>query len=231
MMQIRRSSERGHAHHGWLESFHSFSFANYYDPEFMGFRNLRVINEDFIAGGGGFPTHGHRDMEIVTYIISGALDHRDTLGTAATIRPGEMQRMTAGTGIQHSEFNHSETENVHLLQIWILPQAGGLKPGYEQKDFSKKLQTNGLHHVVSGDGRDGTVKIHQDVDIYVGNLQNSDSSFVIRKGRHLWLQMIKGHLNVQGFSEKLQPGDALMVSDETVLSLEGRAEFLLFDLN
>lgn len=232
MLMIRRADERGHANHGWLDSWHTFSFADYYDPRFMGFRALRVINEDRIAGGGGFPTHGHRDMEIITYVIEGALDHKDNLGTASTIRPGEVQRMSAGRGILHSEFNHSDQLPCHLLQIWLLPSSSGFPASYEQKDFSDLLRQPGLHRVVSGAPSDSTITIHQDVDLYVGKLNNLESQFAIRPGRHLWLQMVKGEISLKEKGINLRPGDGLAVSDEKELKLraDGPAEFLMFDL-
>lgn len=229
MKAIRRSKDRGHANHGWLDSYHTFSFADYYDPDFMGFRDLRVINEDFIEGGKGFPTHGHRDMEIVTYVIEGQLAHKDTLGNAATISPGEVQRMSAGTGIQHSEFNSLVDRRTHLLQIWLLPRARNLQPGYEQKQFQLPLDS-GLTKVVSGKAEGDQVSIQQDVDIYVGKLNNSTAAFALPPKRYGWVQLIKGELKVLG--EVLEPGDAMAISEERELnfSSRGETEFLLFDL-
>lgn len=234
MFAVRRSQERGAANHGWLDSKHTFSFADYYDPRFMGFRVLRVINEDLIAGGAGFPTHPHKDMEIVTYVIEGALAHKDTLGNATTIRPGEVQHMSAGTGIQHSEFNPLPNTTCHLLQIWILPEAAGFSPRYGQISFEEKFASGvatTLALVASRDGRDGSVPMHQDVDIHVGKPRQGDTVvFPFRNGRYGWLQVVKGSVLAGGHS--LEPGDALAVGDEASLSIAAHsdAEFLLFDL-
>jgi redox-sensitive bicupin YhaK (pirin superfamily) len=231
MITVRRSSERGHAERGWLKSFHTFSFADYYDPRFMGFHDLRVINEDWIAGGQGFPTHPHKDMEIITYVISGELSHKDSLGNGAAIRPGEVQRMSAGTGIRHSEFNSKKDEETHLLQIWILPEEEGLRPGYAQKNFADKLATEQLVLTVSRDGRDGSLTMNQDADFYVAKWGKADSfDFKARSGRKFWLQVVNGQLLMNG--NKLEPGDAAAVSDEPTLRISstGPAEFLLFDL-
>jgi redox-sensitive bicupin YhaK (pirin superfamily) len=232
MIQIRNSMQRGHANHGWLDSYHTFSFADYYDPEFMGFRSLRVINEDKIEGGTGFPRHGHRDMEIVTVLLEGALAHKDTLGSAAVIRPGEVQRMTAGTGIEHSEYNHSKDEVAHLLQIWLLPEKQGLKPSYEQKNFSEKLEQSAFVLVGSRDGREGSVTIHQDVSLYWGRLNSKKSKLVhpVSPGRSLWLQMMRGEAALS--EHRLASGDGVAVTGETKIDLStaSSAEFLLFDL-
>lgn len=231
MKGILRSADRGHAHHGWLESRHSFSFAGYYDPNRMGFRSLRVINEDWIAGGGGFPLHPHQDMEIITYMVGGALRHRDTLGHEAVIRPGEVQRMSAGTGIRHSEFNESPEREAHLLQIWIVPRRHGLEPGYEQKDFATSFAAQDLSLVVSGDGRDGSMRIEQDVDLWVGRKKGAgELVFGLRPTRGLWLQSVNGGLIIEG--EKLQAGDAYVLDEDGDLrvSADDGAEFLLFDL-
>lgn len=232
MLKIRKSSERGHAEHGWLRSFHTFSFANYYDPEFMGFRDLRVINEDYISGGEGFPTHPHRDMEILTYVTSGALEHKDTLGTSSVIRPGEMQRMSAGTGVQHSEFNHFPDQETSLLQIWILPDRQGHKPGYEQKNFSQAFAQDPLTLVASKDGHAGSLHINQDVNLYVGKW---DSGRTFEKPwpetRYGWLQIVNGTLSLNGVD--LSKGDAVAFAGEKGLSFKApnATEFLLFDLN
>ena len=232
MIKIRRSNERGHANHGWLDTYHSFSFADYYDPRFMGFRDLRVINEDFIAPAQGFPTHGHRDMEIITYVIDGELSHRDSMGNGETIRPHEVQRMTAGTGVLHSEYS-SPTDKTHLLQIWILPEKQNLQPGYEQKFFAPEEKQGRLRLVASKGGDDGSVHINQDVKLYSSILANGDEvNHRLAEGRHAWIQLISGSLDVNG--EILKPGDGAAISDEpslTIKALENGSEFLLFDLN
>ncbi|MBS1796612.1 MAG: pirin family protein [Acidobacteria bacterium] len=232
MIKIRRSSERGHADYGWLDTHYTFSFSNYYDPRFMGFRDLRVINEDFIAPDQGFPTHGHRDMEIVTYVMRGELSHKDSMGNGTTIRPNEVQRMSAGTGVLHSEYS-SPTEETHLLQIWILPEEENLTPGYEQTYFPPEEKKGKLRLVASRGGTDGSVTIHQDVDLYSSILAEDETvSFDLRENRHAWIQIVKGRLEVNG--ETLEPGDGAAVSDETRLEMRARAgetEFLLFDLN
>jgi redox-sensitive bicupin YhaK (pirin superfamily) len=231
VLHVRKAKDRGHANHGWLDSYHTFSFADYYDPNFMGFRSLRVINEDKIAGGAGFPRHGHRDMEIVTILLEGALEHKDTLGTSSVIRPGEVQRMTAGTGIEHSEFNHLQDQMAHLLQIWILPEKQGLKPGYEQKDFREKLEKEPLVLVGSRGGRDGSITIHQDIDLYLGRLtaKNSQQSLPLANGRSAWIQMAKGSMQLNG--EKLEHGDGAAVAGEARLQFEAQdAFFLLFNM-
>lgn len=231
MKGILKSQERGHANHGWLDSKHTFSFAGYYDPNRMGFRSLRVINEDWIAGGGGFPPHPHQDMEIITYMVDGALRHQDTLGHTAVIRPGEVQRMSAGTGIRHSEFNESKTESAHLLQIWIMPSKKGIEPGYEQKDFSDVFAKNDLSLVVSGDGREGSMRIQQDADLWVGRKKtDGEVLFDLPAGRGLWLQCVKGDLKIDG--EELKTGDAY-VADEAGqfrFVVSAGTEFLIFDL-
>lgn len=232
MIKVRKSEERGHADHGWLNTHHTFSFADYYDPEHMGFRSLRVINDDVVAGGGGFGTHPHRDMEIITYIISGALEHRDSLGNGAVMKPGEVQRMTAGTGVKHSEFNHSATEPVHLLQIWILPEKASLPPGYEQKSFSDRLQPGKLVLTVSHDGRDGSLKINQNVNLLVGKFNAGDkASYDLKAGRHAWVQVATGGITLNGVA--LKEGDGAAISDEKVLNLSGKeaSQVLVFDLN
>ena len=231
MMLVRKSGERGHFNHGWLDTWHSFSFADYYDPRFMGFRHLRVINEDTVAPGQGFPTHPHRDMEIVTYILEGELEHKDSMGTGSVIRPGEVQRMSAGTGVTHSEFNHSKSAPVHLLQIWLLPERNGLPPGYEQKELPGEALNGGLALVASRDGRDGGVKIHQDVELYAGRLAAGTTvTHPIRQGRHAWLQVAKGEVEANG--DALAAGDGAALSQESSIVIKALkpAEILLFDL-
>lgn len=232
MLQVRKAKERGHAVHGWLDSHHTFSFADYYDPDFMGFRDLRVINEDRIQGGQGFPTHPHKDMEIITYVIEGALEHKDTLGTQSVISPGEVQHMSAGTGIQHSEFNSLRDKETHLLQIWILPNAKGIKPGYGQKSFAEQIKKGELVLAASPEGRSGSIPIHQDVDLYFAKWNSArEQDFKFRgKSRYGWVQLVSGNLDVSGVS--LGPGDGLAIAAEENLTLtsKGAAEFLLFDL-
>ncbi len=195
MIQIRRSNDRGHANHGWLDTYHSFSFDTYRDPKFMGFRDLRVINEDRVAPGMGFPTHPHRDMEILTYILEGALQHRDSMGTGSIIRPGEVQRMSAGTGVTHSEQNASRTDPVHLLQIWILPERKGIRPGYEQKQFEHSQLEGQLRLVAAGEPKDGAVKIHQDVSLYASILSPGQNvKHHLAAGRFAWLQVARGNV-------------------------------------
>ena len=231
MIRVRRANERGHAQHGWLESYHTFSFADYHDPRFMGFRALRVINEDRVQPGQGFGTHSHRDMEIVTYVLEGALAHKDSLGTGSIIRPGDVQRMSAGTGVAHSEFNHSPTELVHFLQIWILPEEEGLAPSYEQRSFPAAERTDRLRLVASRDAREGSVKIHQDVDLHAAALSSGSAlEHPLRAGRHAWLQVAHGKLSAN--DQLLSAGDGAAFSDESGVSLVAReaAEILLFDL-
>ncbi len=231
MIEIRRSNERGHANHGWLDTNFSFSFADYYDPRHMGFRDLRVINEDRIEPDQGFPTHGHRDMEILTYVIDGEISHRDSMGNGKTIRPNEVQRMTAGTGVLHSEFI-SPTDKTHLLQIWILPEKQNLQPGYEQKLFPAEEKQGRLRLVASRGGDDGSVHINQDVKLYASILaEGEELSHELAEGRHAWIQLISGSLDVNG--ERLDVGDGAAVSDEAKLELKANSdniEFLLFDL-
>ncbi|MBK9163466.1 MAG: pirin family protein [Acidobacteria bacterium] len=232
MIKIRRSDERGHANHGWLDTYHSFSFADYYDPRFMGFRALRVINEDRIEPGQGFPTHGHRDMEIVTYVIEGELSHRDSMGNGETIRPHEVQRMTAGTGVLHSEYS-SPTDRTHMLQIWLLPEKQNLQPSYEQTYFAPEEKQGKLRLVASRGGDDGSVHINQDVRLYASLLSAGDEvKHELAEGRYAWVQLISGELAVNG--EVLKPGDGAAISEEKSLALKANAdgtEFLLFDLN
>ena len=231
MITVRKSEARGHANRGWLDSYHTFSFADYYDRDYMNFRSLRVINEDVVSPGKGFGTHGHKDMEIITYVLEGALEHKDSLGTGAAIKPGEVQRMSAGTGIQHSEFNHSQTEPVHLLQIWLLPDTNDLQPSYEQREFPVAERRGQLRLVAARDARDGAVKVHQDVDLYAAVLdKNSRVSHTLQPNRHAWVQVARGAVLLNGLS--LGKGDGAAVSDEAELTIEAAedAEFLLFDL-
>jgi redox-sensitive bicupin YhaK (pirin superfamily) len=231
MIRVRKASERGHFDHGWLDTYHTFSFARYYDPRQMGFRALRVINEDRVAPGRGFGTHPHEDMEIVTYVLDGALAHRDSLGTGSTIRPGELQRMTAGTGITHSEFNPSPAEPVHLYQIWLLPEREGLEPSYEQKDFPEGERHNRLRLVASPDGRDGSLTIRQDARLYLATLDaDREVSHNVTPGRHAWAQVLRGGVELNGHT--LSAGDGAAVSDESGLTIraDGPSEVLLFDL-
>lgn len=229
MITIRPAAERGRTEAGWLDSQHTFSFGEYFDPQHMGFRALRVINEDRVVPGAGFPTHGHRDMEIVTYVLDGAIAHKDSLGTGSVIRPGEVQRMTAGTGIRHSEFNHSPNDKLHFLQIWILPEKTGLAPGYEQKSFAR--QPGALRLVGSRDGREGSITVHQDVNIHAGVLRDGDEvEFTPAPDRHVWLQVARGLVTVNG--RELKSGDGAAISGERSLKIVGRsdAEIVLFDL-
>lgn len=233
MINIRRSGERGGGNYGWLDTKYTFSFNTYHDPKFMGFRNLRVINEDWVAANQGFGTHGHANMEIITYVMEGALAHKDSTGGEEVLRPHEVQRMTAGTGIQHSEFNPSETERVHLYQIWILPEKDELAPGYEQTYFAPETKKGKLKLVASPGGDNGSVKINQDVKLYSSILANGEIvSHEIAENRHAWIQIVKGSLDVNG--ETLNEGDGAAVSAERLLiikSLADETEFLLFDLN
>jgi len=230
-IQVLRAGERGHADHGWLESYHTFSFADYYNPDAMGFRALRVINEDRVAAGGGFPTHGHRDMEIISYVLEGALAHKDSMGTGSVIKPGDVQRMSAGTGVKHSEMNASKTAGVHFLQIWIIPDRGGHTPGYEQKSFSTAERQGRLRLVASPDGRDGSISIHQDATISAGLFAPGEAAtHVVAPSRYAWLQVAKGGVEVAG--EKLSAGDALAAVGPGALEIKGieDAEILVFDL-
>ncbi|MFZ6647988.1 pirin family protein [Undibacterium sp. TJN25] len=231
MITIRKSQERGHAEHGWLKSYHSFSFADYHDPTHMGFGPLRVINEDWIDPGMGFGTHGHRDMEIITYVLEGEIAHKDSMGNGSVIRPGDVQRMSAGTGVMHSEFNASEKNPAHLLQIWIMPDQGGIPPGYEEKNFSREDKIGRLRLVASPDAEDGAVKIHQDARLYVGLFDgDQQASLALQKNRLAYVHLARGELTVNGIA--LQTGDALKLKSEELLSMEqGRqAEVLVFDL-
>jgi redox-sensitive bicupin YhaK (pirin superfamily) len=231
MITIRKAEERGHASLDWLNTWYTFSFADYYDDRHMGFRSLRVINDDTIAGGGGFGTHPHRDMEIITYVLSGALEHKDSMGNGRVIRPGEVQYMAAGTGVAHSEFNPSPTEPVHLLQIWIFPGRKGAKPAYAEKSFAKAAPGK-LYLAASKSGRDGSIPINQDTDVFVGKLGSGDKiSHRLQPGRHSWLQVAEGGVELNG--RPLKAGDGAAVSDESELILEstGPAQVILFDLN
>ncbi|AWB33482.1 pirin family protein [Orrella marina] len=232
MFSIRRSNDRGYADHGWLKSFHTFSFAGYYDPEHTGWGNLRVINEDRIAPGTGFGTHGHRDMEIVSYVISGELAHSDSMGNGASIKPGEVQRMSAGTGVRHSEFNHADGQTTHFLQIWIEPDQAGIEPGYEQKSFSDEEKRGRLRLLASPDGRDGSVTIHADALLYGSLLDETDEvSVELDSSRRYYLHVVQGRVAVNG--QALESGDAARLADESELVLNDavKAEVLLFDLS
>ncbi len=231
MITIRCSNERGGGDFGWLNSHFTFSFDQYNDPRFMGFRSLRVINEDWVQGGHGFPMHPHRDMEIITYLLEGALEHKDSMGNGSTIRPGDGQRMSAGTGVRHSEANASETEAAHLLQIWILPDRSGHKPGYEQKSFPEAEKRGQFRLIAGPDGKDGSVTIHQDARLYVSLLEpGQEVKFELSSGRYAWLQVAKGAVELNGKS--LTQGDGAAVTEEQQLVVKGAsdAEVLLFDL-
>jgi redox-sensitive bicupin YhaK (pirin superfamily) len=231
MMHFRDRNTRGRSQTGWLDSRHSFSFADYLDPEHMGFRALRVINEDRVIPGAGFPTHGHRDMEIISYVISGALEHKDSLGTGSVIRPGEVQRMSAGTGIRHSEFNPSKTEAVHFLQIWIIPASTGLPPSYEQKRFDPEQRRNRFLLVGAPDGREGAVTIHQNVLLYVADLDAGTSlAHALPEGRFAWLQVVRGVVELDG--GELREGDGVGLAEERAVEITAAsdAELMLFDL-
>jgi len=230
MITVRRAGERGHFDHGWLNTFHTFSFADYHDPDHMGFRALRVINEDRVAPGQGFGAHRHRDMEIVSYVLDGALAHQDSMGNSGVIRPGDVQRMSAGTGVQHSEFNASKTEPVHFLQIWILPERNGRPPGYEQKTFPPETERGRLRLVGAPNGRDGSVTIGQDVEIYSSALEPGDEvHHVLAPGRHAWLQVARGGIELNG--KALHAGDGAAVTGERDLRITGNeSQVLLFDL-
>jgi len=231
MISVRKSRERGHFDHGWLNTYHTFSFDQYYDPRYMGFRTLRVINEDFVAPGRGFPTHGHRDMEIVTYILEGALQHQDSIGNGSVIRPGDVQRMTAGTGVRHSEQNASGTERVHLLQIWILPNAENLTPGYEQKAFTEAERRDRLRLIASGDGRDDSVRLNQDVGLFASILDGDQAvEHTMDPARYAWIQVARGSISVNG--ENAEQGDGVVVVAEPELTIQAQqpSEILLFDL-
>lgn len=231
MIELRKSEERGHANHGWLDSYHSFSFAGYHDPQHMGFGALRVINDDYIDAGAGFDMHGHRDMEIITYVLDGELAHKDSMGNGSEIRPGDVQRMSAGKGVMHSEFNHAEGKQTHLLQIWIEPNVGGILPSYEEKHFSAQEKRGQLRLIASPDGRDGSVMMHQDAHVYAGLFDGDErASITIPRGRRVYVHVARGEVSVNGAA--LKAGDAVKAVDEAHIELtQGRqAEVLLFDL-
>ncbi len=231
MISVRRADERGHADHGWLDTRHTFSFADYHDPKYLGFRGLRVINEDRVQPGQGFPPHGHRDMEIVSYVLAGALEHKDSMGTGSVIRPGDVQRMSAGTGVRHSEYNHSKDEPVHFLQVWILPERRGLEPGYEQRHFSDADKRAGLRLIASREGTDGSVTIHADAKIYAAVVEQGQRlRHALAEHRHAWLQVARGAITLN--DRPLVHGDGAAVSGEPALTIAGaeRAEVLVFDL-
>ncbi|MDN6886851.1 pirin family protein [Variovorax sp. CAN2819] len=231
MLQVRKSQERGYADHGWLRSFHSFSFANYYDPAHMGFGNLRVINEDRVAAGAGFGTHGHKDMEIISYVLSGELAHKDSMGNVESIPPGDVQRMSAGRGVMHSEFNHKADQTTHFLQIWILPKERGVEPGYEQKKFSDAEKRGKLRLVASPEGSEGSVKMNADASLYAGLFDGDEkASLSLDPKRKSYVHLVRGELEVNG--QKLSGGDAAMLEGESQVTLAGGkdAEVLVFDL-
>lgn len=231
MITRRPSSERGHADHGWLDTYHTFSFADYYDPAHLSFRALRVINQDMVTAGNGFGAHAHSDMEIVTYVLEGALEHEDSMGNGSVMRPGDVQRMSAGSGVVHSEFNASQSERVRFLQIWIVPARAGTDPSYEQKSFDAASAVNRLRPIVTPDGHDGSLHIGQNVSIYDAHLRNASSlTHEIEEGRHAWLQVIDGGVRVNGTI--LSAGDGAAISDETsvTISADEDSHLLLFDL-
>ncbi len=231
MLQVRRSEDRGHAEHGWLDSHHTFSFAHYYDPRHMGFGPLRVINEDRVEPGRGFGTHPHQDMEIISYVLEGALEHKDSMGTGSVIRPGDVQHMSAGTGVLHSEYNHSKDEGVHFLQIWIMPDQRGGKPKYGQKHFPREDRLDQLRVVASPDGRDDSIEIRQDATMYAGVLtEGTTVEHVVEEGRRAWVHVARGTLSAADTT--LSAGDALGTTDAGTLRLtaEGEAEVIVFDL-
>jgi redox-sensitive bicupin YhaK (pirin superfamily) len=236
MIKVLKSKNRGHANHGWLDTYHTFSFADYYDPKFMGFRSLRVINEDRVDPANGFGTHGHNDMEIITYVMEGALEHKDSMGNVGVIRPGDVQRMSAGTGVRHSEYNQSKLDPVHLLQIWILPEKKGIAPSYEQLAFSKEARSGKLKQIAAPASANGTngnaVKVHQDVALYSAILQPGESvKHELATGRYAWVQVAKGSADLNG--TKLEQGDGAAVEKEDALQITGSepdSEVLLFDL-
>ncbi len=230
MITLRPKDERGHADHGWLDSHHTFSFADYYDPRHMGFRALRVINDDRVAPGRGFGTHPHRDMEIISYVLEGGLEHKDSMGTGSVIRPGDVQRMSAGTGVLHSEFNASKTEAVHFLQIWIEPSQRGVKPSYEQKTFSLEDKKGRLRVIASPDGRDGSVTIHSNAVVYAGVFDAGDSAELRLSKRNAWVHVARGAARVNG--KEISDGDGLSLSDEDLVQIKGTTggELLVFDL-
>jgi redox-sensitive bicupin YhaK (pirin superfamily) len=231
MLTVRRSEDRGHADHGWLNAYHSFSFADYYDPQHLSFGSLRVINEDRVQPGRGFGQHGHRDMEIITYILDGALEHKDSMGNGSVIRPGDVQRMSAGSGVMHSEYNHSQSEMVHLLQIWITPRITGMRPGYEEKHFDAADKRGKLRLIAAPDGRDGAVTIHQDAFVYASLLDPGDAlDHTLAAGRKAYVHVARGTVHVNG--ETLKAGDGAKIAGESRISFTGAkdAEVLLFDM-
>ncbi|MBP0597663.1 pirin family protein [Herbaspirillum sp. LeCh32-8] len=231
MMQLRKANDRGHANHGWLDSFHSFSFADYHDPQHMGFGPLRVINEDRVAAGQGFGTHGHRDMEIISYVLEGELAHKDSMGNGSVIRPGDVQRMSAGTGVRHSEYNHSQDGTTHFLQIWIMPDQAGAEPGYQEAHFTAADKDGKLRLVASKDGRDGSVSMNQDAQLYAGLFDGEQSaSYTLPQGRLGYVHVARGKVTVNG--QALESGDAVKLSaiDKVEISGGEKAEVLLFDL-
>jgi redox-sensitive bicupin YhaK (pirin superfamily) len=231
MIRVRRASDRGHADHGWLDTHHTFSFADYYDPAHMGFRSLRVMNEDRVSPGAGFGMHGHRDMEIITYVLSGALEHKDSLGHGEVLRPGELQRMSAGTGIRHSEFNPSNSEPTHLYQIWLEPNSTGLPPSYEQRPFAEEGRRGQWQLVASPDAADGSLLIHQDARVLLSVLTAGETlNYDLAPSRHAWLQVLRGAVRLN--SEPLQTSDGAAISEESRLTIttDAAAEVLLFDL-
>jgi redox-sensitive bicupin YhaK (pirin superfamily) len=231
MIALRRANERGHANHGWLDTYHTFSFAHYHDPQHMGFASLRVINEDKVKPGQGFGTHGHRDMEIITYILEGALEHKDSMGNGSVIRPGDVQRMSAGRGVMHSEFNPSRSDSVHLLQIWIEPNVAGIEPSYEQTHFDEASRRGRLCLIASSDGRDGSTTIHQDAAVYAALINGAERlSQRLAPGRQAYVHVARGEVTANG--NRLGAGDGLKATEETSIVLENgkQAEILLFDL-
>jgi redox-sensitive bicupin YhaK (pirin superfamily) len=232
MIAIRRAADRGHFNHGWLDTYHTFSFGGYRDRHHMGFRSLRVMNEDFVSPGHGFGMHAHNDMEIVTYVLEGALEHRDSMGNGEVLRPGEFQRMSAGTGIKHSEVNPSEVEPVHLYQIWLLPERRGIEPSYEQKRFAESERRNRLRLVASRDAADGSLLIHQDARVYLSSIDDGQEiRYSLADGRHAWLQILRGKATLNG--HELDTSDGAAVSEERALAIEARgdSEIMLFDLS
>ena len=231
MLEIRKSEDRGHVNHGWLDSYHSFSFGEYHDAQHMGFGPLRVINEDRVNAGGGFGTHGHRDMEIISYVLDGELAHKDSMGTGSVIRPGDVQRMSAGSGVRHSEFNHAKDQATHFLQIWIQPNVTGIPPSYEEKNFSAEEKRGRLCLIASSDGKEGSVLIHQDVKLYAGLFDDVETaSLAIAAGRLAYVHVARGAVTVNGV--ELKAGDALKLSDVVTVDVSGgeQAEVLVFDL-
>jgi redox-sensitive bicupin YhaK (pirin superfamily) len=231
MIRVRKAAERGHFDHGWLDTYHTFSFGDYYDPQHTGFRSLRVINDDRVQPGQGFGMHGHRDMEIVTYVLKGALEHRDSLGNGSVLRPGELQHMTAGTGVRHSEFNPSDHEEVHLYQIWLLPERKGLKPSYGQKAFAEEERRGTFRLVASPTGEHGSLMVRQDARLCLSTLKAAETvAHALRPGRHAWLQVLRGQVALNG--QPLSAGDGAAASEEENLEIRGQvdAEIMLFDL-